>query len=244
VSNFSKYIIYADESGDHSLSSIDPQFPVFSLSFCIFKKSDYTKFVVPMMQDLKFRFWGHDAVILHEHEIRKNKNDFSFLRQNAELRRSFMQQIDLLVRSAPFQVISCVIDKNKHIEKYGSSAWNPYEIALKMCLERLLIFLRNNCTKGKKVHVIFECRGHDEDRELELEFRRIVAGQSNWGWVQRNFSDFEWEPRFAKKSVNSSGLQLADLTARPLALRVLRPEQENRAYDAIVAKLAFNKTFP
>jgi hypothetical protein len=31
----SDYIIYVDESGDHSLTSIDPQFPVFTLAFCI-----------------------------------------------------------------------------------------------------------------------------------------------------------------------------------------------------------------
>jgi hypothetical protein len=160
------------------------------------------------------------------------------------LRSAFLEGLDELVRKAPFQVISCVIDKQKHVDKYGLSAWNPYSIALKMCMERLLLYLRSNCTKGSKVHVVFECRGKDEDAELELEFRRIIAGQSTWGWINRDFSDFEWEPRFAKKAVNSTGLQLADLTARPLALRVLRPNQANRAYGTIEPKLAYFKVFP
>lgn len=30
---FSDYLIFADESGDHGLSTIDPQFPVFALVF-------------------------------------------------------------------------------------------------------------------------------------------------------------------------------------------------------------------
>ncbi|MFQ6111418.1 MAG: DUF3800 domain-containing protein, partial [Nitrospinota bacterium] len=34
-------MIYADESGDHGLVSINPQYPFFVLCFCIFKKSDY-----------------------------------------------------------------------------------------------------------------------------------------------------------------------------------------------------------
>lgn len=242
--NFSDYIVYVDESGDHSLDSIDPQFPAFALSFCVVSKADYTGIVVPLMQEFKFKYWGHDAVVLHEHEIRKTKGDFGFLRSDPKLREAFLEALDELVRSAPFRIISCVIDKQKHVEKYGFAAWNPYTIALKMCMERLLLFLRANCAKGRKVHVVFECRGREEDAELELEFRRIVAGQSTWGWVNRDFSDFEWEPRFAKKAVNSTGLQLADLTARPLALQVLRPEQQNRAFSTIEPKLAYFKTFP
>lgn len=34
----------------------------------------------------------------------------------------------------------------------------------------------------------------------------------------------------------SSGLQLADLVARPIGMHVLRPEQKNRAFDVLKAK--------
>ena len=33
---FSKYIVYVDESGDHSLQSIDDNYPLFVLAFCNF----------------------------------------------------------------------------------------------------------------------------------------------------------------------------------------------------------------
>ena len=52
------------------------------------------------------------------------------------------------------------------------------------------------------------------------------------------------EPRFVKKAINSTGLQLADLTARPIALDVLRPGQSNRAYEIIKRKLTARKVFP
>jgi hypothetical protein len=51
---FSDYVVYVDESGDHSLQSIDSNFPVFSLVFCIFKKSDFVETVVPVVQRLGF----------------------------------------------------------------------------------------------------------------------------------------------------------------------------------------------
>ena len=39
TSPFSDYIVYVDESGDHSLESINPEYPLFVLSFCIFLKN-------------------------------------------------------------------------------------------------------------------------------------------------------------------------------------------------------------
>ncbi len=39
------------------------------------------------------------------------------------------------------------------------------------------------------------------------------------------------------KSANSTGLQLADLVARPVGIKVLRPDQPNRAYDIVQPKL-------
>jgi hypothetical protein len=44
---FSDYLIFADESCDHGLSSIDPQFPVFALVFCMLTKNDYLNRIVP-----------------------------------------------------------------------------------------------------------------------------------------------------------------------------------------------------
>jgi hypothetical protein len=40
----------------------------------------------------------------------------------------------------------------------------------------------------------------------------------------------------ADKKTNSEGLQLADLTARPIGLMVLRPDQANRAVEVLEDK--------
>lgn len=42
-SQFSKYIVYVDESGDHSLQNIDEQYPLFVLAFCVFHKGTMVK---------------------------------------------------------------------------------------------------------------------------------------------------------------------------------------------------------
>ena len=69
ISVSSDYIIYVDESGDHSLAKINPEYPLFVLALCIVKKSEYADQIVPAMQRLKHRWFGHDLVVLHEKEI-------------------------------------------------------------------------------------------------------------------------------------------------------------------------------
>ena len=74
--NHSDYIVYVDESGDHGLNKIDPTYPLFVLAFRIFHKSTYTNDIVPSLQRFKFKHFGHDMIVLHEHEIRKGEGPF------------------------------------------------------------------------------------------------------------------------------------------------------------------------
>jgi hypothetical protein len=243
MAEFSDFIVFADESGDHGLLSIDPQFPVFALTFCLIRKLDYVEHVVPTLQRFKFDFWGHDGVVLHENEIRKSKGPFAFLRTDSELRASFYQRLNEIMEAAPIHIFASVIDKERLRQKYADP-WNPYEIALLFCMERLLSTLASEGQEGKRVHVVFESRGKVEDDQLELEFRRICDNERNWGYKAPDFTSIGFEPIFLKKAVNSTGLQLADLTARPIAVQTIRPNQTNRAFELIQPKLRGMKSFP
>ncbi|MGV0879255.1 DUF3800 domain-containing protein [Martelella sp. FLE1502] len=90
---FSDYIVYVDESGDHNLSVISPHYPVFVLAFCVFEKASYIEATVPAFQRLKFKWFGHDAVVFHEREMRQQKPPFAFL-QNRDRRDDFMTDLN------------------------------------------------------------------------------------------------------------------------------------------------------
>lgn len=242
MTGFSEYIVYVDESGDHNLDNVYPDFPVFCLAFCVFEKSVLSEKIVPLLQKLKFDFWGHDCIVLHEHEIRKSKNDFTFLLTNKELREEFYARINAIMESMQVHVIASVIRKDKLKTQYAHPN-NPYNLALLFCMEKLREFLIRNGQKGKKISVIFEGRGKSEDKDLEIEFRRICDNEGNWGYKNPDFKVCEFEPIFAPKSINSSGLQLADLVARPIAINSIRPQQANRAFEIIKDKLE-RKVFP
>lgn len=244
MSDYSDYIVYADESGDHGLVSIDPQFPVFALVFCVISKEDYTHSIVPAIQKFKFQYWGHDAATLHEHGIRREEGDFAFLMVDSGLRERFLYDLSEILSGMPIQIVASIIDKDLLKSQYPSP-YNPYEIALLFCLERLLEILISHNQKGKVVHVVFESRGAKEDQELELEFHRICHENKQWGHKrQKDFTQITFESCFAKKLSNSTGLQLADLVVRPIALKKLRPDQPNRAYEIIKPKLVKCKVFP
>ena len=225
---FSDYIVYVDESGDHSLASIDRDYPVFVLAFCVFHKRHYAEKIIPAVEKLKFNYFGHDSVVLHENEIRKQKGDFAFL-SHLPTRTEFMGKLTSIMDVSNFILMACVVDKARLNRTEGASS-NPYHIALDICLKALHDFLTEKGQGQLETHVVVECRGKKEDAELELEFRRICDGD-NSGSSRLPFSIV-----FADKKTNLSGLQLADLVARPVGLNYIRPEQANQAFELLKAK--------
>jgi len=239
---FSDYIVYADESGDHGLEKIDPDYPIFCLVFALIKKTEYIENVVPAFQSFKMKYFGHDMIVLHEHEIRKQKNEFGVLRTSLELREEFLSELTALIDRATFYLIASVIRKELYRKRKRVPS-SPYDISLLFCMERILQKLTELGEVGKTVHVVFECRGKREDAELELTFRRIISGEENWGYRSSDFSKIEFIPVFRDKKANSTGVQLADLTARPIGLSILRPNQKNRAMNSLEGKV-ITKCFP
>jgi hypothetical protein len=225
---YGDFIVYVDESGDHGLVRMDPAYPIFVLAFCVFAKRVLATDIVPAVMRLKFSHFGHDQVVLHEHDIRKSKGVFSML-LNAARRAAFMHDIDRLIESADFTVVAVVIRKEQLAMQYVTPA-NPYALAMEYGMERVCAFLRERGQAGRLTHFIFESRGAREDDELELEFRRISAPM---GAVCQQLPV---DLLFADKKTISTGLQLADLVARPIGLHVLRPQQPNRAFEVLKPK--------
>lgn len=238
--SFSEYIIYVDESGDHSLISIDENFPIFCLAFCIFRKDEYARTAVPLLHEFKFRWFGHDSHVLHESDIVKRRFPYSFLQYDG-IRERFMGDLSSVLEVTPMTIIAAVIRKQNLARRYARPE-NPYQLALLFCLEKAFEFLRVNGEGEASCHVICESRSPKEkpgrgreDRELELEFRRIVAGDH---YLQSQRSEMPcFDIHFVSKLANSCGLQLADLIARPIGLRILRGHQPNRAFDTIQPKI-------
>lgn len=227
---FSDFVVYVDESGDHNLVTIDKDYPVFVLAFMVFHKRYYAEKVVTAVEKFKFNHFGHDLIVLHENEIRKQKNQFVVLTNKAK-REFFLDELSRIISNSNFVLIACVIDKLSltHSPLIISND-NPYHMALSHCLESLYDFMSEKEQTHRKTHIVVECRGKKEDQELELEFRRICDGNNV------HSKAYPFDVVFADKRANSTGLQLADLVARPIGIKTIRPDQVNRAFEVLKGK--------
>jgi hypothetical protein len=225
---FSDYLVFVDESGDHSLTAVNRNFPLFALAFCIFPKAAYVDEVTPALRRLKLATFGHELVVLHEHDIRKKEGAFAMM--SREPRDAFLDALSRVIEAASFTLVAVVIDK-RALRLEGAASANPYHLALQFGLERVFRLLAERGQAGRLTHFIVEARGKREDTELEMEFRRICEGGNGLGQA------LPFRLVMADKRTNSEGLQIADMVARPVALSVLRPAQPNRAVAILESKL-------
>lgn len=224
----SEYIVYVDESGDHSLESINPRYPLFVLAFCVFQKDHYIQKVIPALSKLKISTFGHDLIVLHEQEIRKKTGMFNKL--SLQRRENLMRALSDLVAAMNVVLIPIVIDK-RALKELGPDPTHVYHLAMQLGLEKLYQLLQKRDQHNKLTHIIFEARGRCEDLALEVEFQRICNGHNS---LQHKLP---FEVVLADKKTNSVGLQIADIAARPIGLSVLRPDQPNRAFAILKEKL-------
>lgn len=225
----SDYVVFVDESGDHSLESIDKAFPLFVLSFCVMQKSVYIDQLTPRIRKLKFNTFGHDMVVLHEYDIRKKHRAFSIL--SKDTREAFMNSLTTIIDEIDFKIFAVVIDKERHKKKYVAPE-HPYHMAMQFGLERIYGYMKILGQHERRTHFVCEARGKAEDAQLELAFRRVCDGQNFTG------NPMPFDIIISDKRTNCEGLQMADLTARPIGLSVLRPDQPNRAMEVLDKKFS------
>ena len=229
---FSEFVAYGDESGTATFGKIEADFPAVGLAFCVFRIEDYVREVVPQVQALKFRHFGHDQVVLHESEIRRRQGQFRFGSLNEW--NEFMGNLDALIKALPMTVVATVVDQRQLQHRHGQ-AFDAYDLALRCCAEQLLDLISEGDRSGpdSEMHVVIEARSSKHDRAALDQFQAGLTGAGSLAITP--------SPRMrllsASKQANSTGLQIADLVVRPIVLRVLRPDQPNRAWEAVSPKM-------
>lgn len=227
-----EYLAFLDECGDHSLTRIDRDFPIFVLSLLLTKRSDYREVILPAINALKLKYWDHEGVNLHSRDIRKASGSFSIL-QNPGRRQLFMEDLSRLMCTLPYEVFIVGIHKQRLRDRYAR-AENPYELALTFVMERLLSCLEQR--EQTTLPIIAESRGTNEDNSLKAAFFDLISNGTRYIGKER-FARRAFPLKFYDKRKNIAGVQLADLCAHPAARHMLMPEQANQAYEIVKGHL-------
>ena len=213
-----KYIVYVDESGEASTAAVDKAYPVFVLACCVFDVPTYINEIVPGFQKLKFDWFGHDQVVFHSSDIRRRRGDFQFLADPAEEER-FSLELSEFIRAADFEIYAETIAKS---EKLTENNVDLYPLAVVSSLRRIQVASSQSGGNAKDPAVVFESRGRIQDET-----------------VRQALETMEWQglTRFSSKASLSTGLQIADLIARPVGLNFLGRGVVNAPFEILREKL-------
>ena len=215
--------LFLDESGDHNLSVIDSQYPIFVLGGVIMDKDYAEGPLVEALDKFKRRVFGHSNIILHTADITRNRNGFEAMME-PEFRSRFYNQLNDLMRNLQYSVVACVIRKEEYLSRYGLTALDPYLISLDTLVEIFCFEIGNVSKDGI---VVAERREPTLDRSLELAWLNLkIRGTRHLRG--RLVDDRIVTMNLRAKKDNVAGLQLADLVVSPIGRYVLgKPVRED-----------------
>jgi len=165
-----KLLVFLDETGDHSLGNIDSQFPIFAIAGVLFDPTDYEE-AVSRFNRLKYRYFSHEGIILHNREIASREGDYKFL-NNEDMRKTFLSDLSEQINLTQMKLVAGVIKKDKLKERY-MKPFNPYDLAISFIFEKVFQYSCNN--QIDYIHFITEARGYKEDRELDHLPKDVVG---------------------------------------------------------------------
>lgn len=167
--------MFLDESGDHNLEVIDPQYPVFVLGGIIIDRVYAEDELEQQVRQFKLSLFGRDDIILHTAEITRSQGPFARMRGSG-FRAEFYEQLNSLMRRLNYTVVACVIRKDEHFARYGLSAVDPYMLSLNVLVERFCFEIGEHPGGG---FIVAEKRGPTFDHELAIAWLNLkVRGTS------------------------------------------------------------------
>lgn len=225
-------VMYLDESGDHKLNRIRPNYPIFVLGGVIVDRAYVREVMEPRVRRFKQEIWGRDDVILHTVDMRNNAGDFAFLTDPVR-RAEFYTVLNDMLQELDYKVIAVVIKKDAHVAKYGKNAYDPYLYGMDMLIERFCKELGDELDSG---FICAEKRNPTLDRELMEAWEKLrTNGQGTGHESSKRINERIVGLDLRDKKPNLAGMQLADLVITPIGRHVLgSPEKAHQVQWSVV----------
>src|SRR5205085_1484698 len=130
-----------DEVGNHHLKSSDDENQRYLGLCCAMMRLDYADGDFTRKLDaLKVAVFGTTQIVLHRRELLPAKPPFEVL-DDADKRKEFDELLLDLLRTADYLVITVVIDKQEHLNKYKLWRHHAYHYCLQVAMERYIFEL-------------------------------------------------------------------------------------------------------
>ena len=216
-------LLFLDESGDHSLAAIDPEYPVFVLGGVLVDADYADRALEEEVAQFKLDTLGRSDIVLHTMDIVRERNGFEALTDSA-FRERFYGSLNDLMSRLEYRVIACAIRKPDLLKRHGAKVREPYSLSLRVVAEQLCIAVGDEPDGGA---IIAESRGPTLDPELKKTWEGLRLEGTNYltaRTLKENIVDF----RIRSKQANIAGLELADLVVSPIGRHVIgKPDRDD-----------------
>jgi hypothetical protein len=121
------------------------------------------------------------------------------------------------------------------VKKYGNLGNDPYELCLSNVFDLCISYLKKQ-SHANELIIVLEKRGEKEDNKLASHITKIISKGTFKNSIE-SFKSFRITFKFNHKKEDLIGLQIADLTAYPIAKYLLNEQALNPAFDIIAIKI-------
>ena len=162
-------VLFLDESGDHNLTVIDPQYALFVLGGVVVDMDYAEGELTRDLNTFKQEMFGRSDIVLHTADITRNRNGFERMKEPA-FRERFYEELNALMRKLNYMVVACAIRKDEHLSRYGIAALDPYLLSLDVLVERLCFEVGDVAGGGV---IVAEKREPTLDRQLDVAWLNL-----------------------------------------------------------------------
>ncbi|MFO1243155.1 MAG: DUF3800 domain-containing protein [Rickettsiales bacterium] len=208
-------ILFLDESGDHNLTIIDQQHPIFVLGGIVVDKDYALGEMTEKLNAFKSELFGTTDIILHTADFTRQRNGFEKMK-DPDFCNLFYKKINNLISGLNLTILACAIKKEQHMARYGFDAVDPYLLSLNVLVERFGFMIGGN----KKGQIVAEARDPTLDRQLDLAWLNLKVSGTYYmpaAEVTRKIENLA----LRRKEDKLAGLEIADAIVTPIARKVL-----------------------
>lgn len=207
----------------------------FCLAGIAIKVDVYDNVIMTKVKKLKKLVFGKDNIIIHEQEIRAQKDAFAVLK-NSKARHMFWEGIEEIFKENDFHVFAVAIHEEELTKLYKGHKRDKYFISLQVILENFTHFLASKNGKG---YLEVESRDRAIDEQLQNHFYSLkILGTLFYepNILQKHLGTI----KFPSKSENVIGLQLADLIPNPLNRQLSSMKQKQPSILDVINQKAYD----
>ena len=234
-----RFYLFLDECGTHPLTPQDDPFSMFCLNGIVVDLERFAAFD-RIWKTWKAKWLGSAHELVHEPDVRKRRR--TFYHESPAQTQAIQDALAAQLAELDFWCIAAVIDKREFSKRFGTGQVDDflprsgYLMCLDFVLERFVQFLHVVGDDANGL-VVAESRGLREDAEVHAEFFRLQLEGTQWQPEQCFRGPLKPSIDFKRKDRNDSGLQIADLAARPIAEKARDPSSTPDRWQVISGKI-------